>query len=88
MQRLAVAPVEVVGDEQERPPGREDRPGDGVEQPLPLLALGQRLRARETGHRRQQFGEQAGEFGEVRPVQLLARRAPNPSARSQATTGP
>src|SRR5262249_10224994 len=46
LQRFAVPPLEVIGYEQERPPGREDRPGDRVEQPLSLLALGQRLRAR------------------------------------------
>jgi len=75
LQGLAVAPVKIVGHEQERTARREDRPGDGVEQPKSLLAPGGWLRAGEVGRCRDEFGEQAGQLGEVGTVEAAEARA-------------
>ena len=76
-QGLGVAPLQVVGDEQQR---RGQGARDRVEQPPPLLALGQRVR------RRAQLGQQAGELAAVGGVEV-AQRAPR-SARLAATRSP
>ena len=55
LQGFSVAPVEVVGREQERLPWREDHAGDGVEETLPLVTLRQRLRVREVGCLREEL---------------------------------
>lgn len=69
VQRLAIAPLEVVGNEEEWGPRRGGDSIDGVEESLPLVTLRQRLRPRQARHRGEEFGEQAGEFGQACPVE-------------------
>ena len=57
LERLDVAPLNVLDNEQQRHSGPEDRPGRRREQPLALLVLGQRPRRRKPGHLGGQLGE-------------------------------
>jgi hypothetical protein len=49
LQRLAVAPLQVVGDKQDRSSRSKQRPSQGIEQPLPLVVLGKGFRVDEVG---------------------------------------
>ena len=44
LERLLIGPMQIVGDEEDRRGGGQERPRDRVEQPLALLVGGQRLR--------------------------------------------
>ena len=74
LERLKVAPLHVVGDQQQRRGGGEERPGDRVEEPLAVLALGQRLGGREVGPLGEQLGQQPRELGQVRAIEATEPR--------------
>ena len=83
LQRRDVEPVQVVGDQQQRRPGSQQRPGERREQALALLGLGQRFgprHRRSSGSSRLSSARSAGS--------RRCSRAANASERSQATTGP
>lgn len=71
LQGLPVEPLEVVGDEQERPTRGADRPVQRIVEPLPLLSLRERLRVGKARHLRQEFREESRQFREARAIQLL-----------------
>jgi hypothetical protein len=76
-QGLPVGPVQVVGDQQQRPARGQQRPGQGVEQPPAPVAVGQRVRARDVGRLGAQLGQQPAELthqGRVQPGQLPGQR--------------
>lgn len=84
LQPRLVAPLRVVGDQQCRPPGRCERPADGVEQLASLLGGVQR-RGRWHIRSISQLGDKAGqlcEIGPSRPPELDGRvGAPEPGDR-------
>jgi hypothetical protein len=57
LERLEVAPLNVLGHEQQRHSDPQHRPRRGREQPLALLVLGQRLGRGKSGYLSEQFGE-------------------------------
>src|SRR5581483_6836423 len=73
-QRLAIPPLQVVGDEEERPTRRQDRPRGRVEEPRPLIVLRQRIGAREGWQLGAELRQQAAELREPRSVE-----APQPA---------
>ena len=72
LEGLGVGPVQVVGDQQQRPARGQQGPGQGVEQPLAPVAVRQRAWGREVGHPGAELGQEPGELaqqGRVQPRQ-------------------
>jgi len=65
LQAFPVPPVNVVGDEQHRPPRTEESGDHGIEEPLPLVDR----RPARSGARVEEFGQQPGQLEQLRPVQ-------------------
>ncbi len=64
LQCVAVAPLQIVDQEQQRSPALEHRPGQCLEQPLALVSLAHRPRPRQTGSLGQQLGQQTCHLGQ------------------------
>ena len=78
LQGLPVRPVEVVGDQQERAGGRQDGPGERLEQQPALVAVGRRRGGGEAGDGRAELGQEPGELGQlgrVEPAQVPGQGA-------------
>jgi hypothetical protein len=69
LEGLLVGPVQVVGDQQQRPGRGQHRPGERLEQQPPLVGAGRRLGRERAGRRLAHLREDADELAQVRRVE-------------------